>query len=69
MIIFIMCVHFFPLAVVLKVPRHYATGAAMTLWAVFYPLLSGAGPTSPVGCLAAGIILWASAIAALARPA
>jgi MFS family permease len=68
-IIFIMGVHFFPLAVAFKVPRHYATGAAMTLLAVLYPLLSSAGPTSPVGCLGAGIILWASAIAALVRPA
>ena len=68
-IIFIMGVHFFPLAVAFKVPRHYATGAALTLLAVFYPLLSSAGPTSPVGCLGAGIILWASAIAALVGPA
>jgi hypothetical protein len=68
-IIFIMGVHFFPLAVAFKVPRHYATGAAMTLLAVFYPLMSSAGPRSPVGCLGAGIILWASAIAALVRPA
>jgi hypothetical protein len=68
-IIFIMGVHFFPLAFAFKVPRHYATGAAMILLAVFYPLMSSAGPTSPVGCLGAGIILWASAVAALVRPA
>jgi hypothetical protein len=68
-IILIMGIHFFPLAVAFKVPRHYATGTAMTLLAIFYPLLSSAGPTSPVGCLGAGIILWASAVAALVRPA
>ena len=68
-IIFIVGIHFFPLALAFKVPRHYATGAAMTLLAVFYPLMSSAGPTSPVGCLGAGIILWASAVAALVRPA
>jgi hypothetical protein len=64
-IIFIVGIHFFPLALAFKVPRHYATGAAMTLLAVFYPLMSSAGPTSAVGCLGAGIILWASAVAAL----
>jgi hypothetical protein len=68
-IIFIVGIHFFPLALAFKVPRHYATGAAMALLAVFYPLMSSAGPTSPVGCLGAGIILWASAVAALVRPA
>ena len=68
-IIFIVGIHFFPLALAFKVPRHYATGAALTLLAVFYPLMSSAGPTSPVGCLGAGIILWASAVAALVRPA
>ena len=68
-IILIVGIHFFPLAVAFKVPRHYATGAAMTLLAIFYPLMSSAGPTSPVGCIGAGIILWASAAAALVRPA
>jgi hypothetical protein len=68
-IILIVGIHFFPLAVAFKVPRHYATGAAMTLLAIFYPLMASAGPTSLVGCLGAGIILWASAIAALVRPA
>jgi hypothetical protein len=68
-IILIVGIHFFPLAVAFQVPRHYATGAAMTLLAIFYPLMSSAGPTSPVGCLGAGIILWASAVVALVRPA
>ncbi|MFZ0827074.1 MAG: hypothetical protein WAO02_06600, partial [Verrucomicrobiia bacterium] len=68
-IILIVGIHFFPLAVAFKVPRHYATGAAMTLLAIFYPLLSSAGPSSPAGCLGAGIILWASAVVALVRPA
>jgi hypothetical protein len=68
-IIFIVGIHFFPLAVAFKVPRHYATGAAMMLLAVFYPLMAKAGPASPVGCLGAGIILWSSAVAALVGPA
>jgi hypothetical protein len=66
-IIFIVGIHFFPLAVAFKVSRHYVTGAAMMLLAVIYPLI--VGPASPVGCLGAGIILWASALAALVRPA
>ena len=68
-IILIVGIHFFPLAVAFKVPRHYVTGAAMTLLAFFYPLMSSVGPTSPVGCFGAGIILWASAVAAIIRPA
>jgi len=68
-IILIVGIHFFPLAVALKVPRHYATGAALTLLAIIYPLYSSGGPKSPVGCLGAGIILWASAVAAIVRPA
>jgi hypothetical protein len=68
-IIFIVGIHFFPLAVAFKVPRHYATGAAMALLAILYPFTTSAGPTSPVGCLGAGIILWVSAVAALDIPA
>jgi hypothetical protein len=68
-IIIIVGIHFFPLAVAFKVPRHYATGAAMTLLAISYPLLATGGPRSPMGCFGAGIILWASSIAALVRPA
>jgi hypothetical protein len=62
-IIFIVGVHFLPLAVAFKVPRHHVTGAALILLAVVYPL--ALGPASAVGCLGAGIILWASAAAAL----
>lgn len=68
-IILIVGIHFFPLAVAFKVPRHYVTGTAMTLLAIVYPFLSNGGPRSPLGCLGAGIILWASAVAALVRPA
>jgi hypothetical protein len=68
-IILIVGIHFLPLAVAFKVPRHYLTGAAMILLAILYPLMAKAGPRSPVGCLGAGIILWVSAAAALARPA
>jgi archaellum biogenesis protein FlaJ (TadC family) len=43
-IILIVGIHFFPLAIAFKVPRHYGTGAAMILLAVVYPFLSNAGP-------------------------
>ena len=64
-IILIVGIHFFPLAAAFKVPRHSATGAAMTLLAIIYPFIASDGPKSPVGCFGAGIILWASAVAAL----
>ena len=67
-IILIVGIHFFPLAVAFKVPRHYATGAAMTLLAIIYPFMASGGPKSPVGCFGAGILLWASAVAALVGP-
>ena len=68
-IIFIVGLHFLPLAVAFKVPRYYATGVAMILLAVIYPFVTKVGPASPIGCLGSGIILWASAVAALVRAA
>ena len=68
-IIFIVGVHFLPLAVVFKVPRHYATGAAMMLLAAIYPFMAKFGPSSPIGCFGSGFILWASAVAGLMKPA
>jgi hypothetical protein len=64
-IIFIVGLHFLPLAVVFKYSRHYITGAAMILLAVIYPLVSSTGPKSSIGCFGAGIILWISAVGAL----
>jgi hypothetical protein len=64
-VIFIVGVHFFPLALAFKVRRHYLTGGAMIVLAVFYPFLSKAGPKAAVGCLGTGIILWLSAIGGL----
>ena len=64
-IIFIVGLHFLPLAWVFKYSRHYFTGAAMILLAIIYPLVSVSGPENPVGCFGAGIILWISAIGAL----
>jgi hypothetical protein len=64
-IIFIVGLHFLPLARVFGNPPHYITGAALIVLAVTYPLLAPAGPASPVGCLGAGLILWASALWAI----
>jgi hypothetical protein len=63
-IILVIGAHFLPLARLFKRPTHYVTGAAMVLFALTYPFLTG-GPQSPVGPLGAGLILWASALWAL----
>ena len=44
---------------------HYATGVALMLAAAAYPFITAGGPANPVGCPAAGLILWASAARAL----
>jgi len=64
-VIFIVGVHFFPLALAFRIRRHYLTGGAMIVLAVSYPFISKSGPEAPVGCLGTGIILWLSAIAGL----
>jgi hypothetical protein len=66
--IFIVGLHFLPLAVLFKAVRHYVTGIAMILLAVLYPLFMSGGPANPVGCLGTGLILWASAITGLLPP-
>lgn len=63
--IFVVGLHFIPLAPVLKAPRHYVVGFALMLLAVAYPFLAKGGPADPVGCLGTGLILWASAISGL----
>ncbi len=65
MAIFVIGVHFLPLAVVFKARRHFVTGMAMVLLASVYPFVASGGPDSPVGLLGAGLILWASALTAL----
>ncbi len=64
-IIFIVGAHFIPLASAFRIPRHNITGIALIILAVVYPLIMKNGPANPIGCLGAGIILWASAAAAL----
>jgi hypothetical protein len=61
-IIFIVGLHFLPLAFVFDNPPHYVTGGALIALSAVYPLLAPGGPASPIGCLGAGLILWASGI-------
>ncbi len=63
--IFIVGAHFLPLASIFKATRHYVTGIAMILLAGLYPLFAIGGPANPIGCLGAGLILWASSIIGL----
>jgi hypothetical protein len=60
-IMFIVGLHFIPLARIFAYPTHYVTGIALMLLSIGYPLISTMGPGSPAGCLGAGLILWASA--------
>ncbi len=64
--ILIIGVHFFPLAKAFGNPQLVVTGAAMVILAIGYPPAAPGGAGNPVGCLGAGIILWASAIRSLA---
>jgi hypothetical protein len=61
-VILVIGLHFFPLAHVFSNPPHYITGSAMVLVAAIYPSLFPGGPSNPIGCLGAGLVLWASAI-------
>ncbi|MBC3883781.1 DUF7010 family protein [Undibacterium griseum] len=63
--IFIVGAHFIPLAKVFHNKRHTVTGVAMMVLALTYPRLAQGGAADPVGCLGAGLILWASALSAL----
>jgi magnesium-transporting ATPase (P-type) len=68
--IFIVGLHFLPLASLFHNPPHYVTGVALMLVAVIYPFVAPSGAASPAGCLCAGLILWASALwAVTATPA
>ncbi len=57
--------HFFPLARAFGNPLLNFTGAAMIVVAIVYPFVAPRGAANPVGCFAAGIILWLSAIVSL----
>lgn len=59
--IFVVGLHFLPLGRLFKYRPHYATGVALMALAAAYPFVASHGPSSPIGCLGAGLILWASA--------
>ena len=63
--IFVVGLHFIPLAPVFKAPRHYVLGFALMLLALAYPFLAKGGAADPVGCLGTGLILWGGAISGL----
>jgi hypothetical protein len=59
---FIIGLHLLPLGKIFANPSHYVTGAALMFASVAYPQFAAAGAADPVGCLAAGAILLASAL-------
>lgn len=64
-VIAIVGVHFIALAPVFKNRSHYVTGAALIIWPFVFSFANG--PSSSVGALGAGLVLWGSASWAL-RP-
>jgi len=64
-VIFIIGLHFLPLAWLFGYAPHYVTGLSLMLLAAVYPVASHEGGGSSIGALGAGLILWASAIWAI----
>jgi len=60
-VIFIVGLHFLPLAGLFEYRPHYLTGAALIILASVYPLVARDGPENAMGALGTGLILWASA--------
>lgn len=65
-IVLIVGAHFLPLAQIFQAPQHRTTGVALMLCAAVALLLPGS-VRDVVECVAAGVILWASAAVALYR--
>jgi hypothetical protein len=65
-IILIVGLHFLPLARLFEYRPHYVTGAALILLAIVYPLAARDGPENAIGALGSGLILWVSAVWAIA---
>lgn len=64
-VIFVIGLHFLPLARVFGYRPHYVTGAVLALFAVAYPFLLTGGGLSSWGPFGAGLVLWISAVWAL----
>lgn len=69
MVIAVVGLHFLPLAASMGYKPHYLSGAALVGLAATYPFVAAAGPLSAAGPIGAGLVLWASAILALAAGA
>ena len=61
-VIFIVGVHFVPLALALRYRPYLYAAAALLLLAASGPWLSSVSPASPLGALGAGVILWLTAL-------
>ena len=66
-IMFIVGLHFLPLARVFRYRTHVLTGAVLIVTALVYPIASAGGPASPLGSLIAGVTLWLAGLWSL-RP-
>jgi hypothetical protein len=66
-IMFIVGLHFFPLAKLFRYEAHYLTGSALVALASSYPFIATDGPASAVGPIGAALILWISAAGMLIR--
>lgn len=64
-IMFIVGLHFIPLAFLFRHKAHHILGVALMGWALLYPALLTHGPADVLGCLGAGLILWTSALHSL----
>ncbi len=67
MAMFVIGLHFLPLAVVFANRGHYVVGALLMLLALAYPFVLPMGPKDPLACLCAGLILWGGAVNGLLR--
>ncbi|MGB8478144.1 MAG: hypothetical protein WCE63_04790 [Acidobacteriaceae bacterium] len=61
-IIFIVGVHFLPLARLFQIRTYYYTGAAMVAWAILDPFLFIAGKNDWIAGVGTGVILWITAV-------
>ena len=66
-IVFIVGIHFFPLARLFKARMHYLVGAIIVAWAIIDPILFSAGEADSMGAIGMGAILWAGAAFACSR--
>ncbi len=63
-VIFIVGLHFIPMARLFNYAPHYALGVVIMLWSVSYPELAN-GPADPIGASGMGLLLWSGAVYAL----